>query len=40
MSEVGKTITQAIAYVSRVGDECEALANQRSVTFFEVEQRV
>ena len=27
MSEVGKTITQAIAFVSRIGDECEALAN-------------
>jgi hypothetical protein len=27
MSEVGKTISHAIAYVSRVGEECEALAN-------------
>lgn len=27
MSEVGKTITQAVAFVSSIGDECEALAN-------------
>lgn len=27
MSEIGKTITEAVAFVSRIGDECEALAN-------------